>query len=310
MELIDIHEDNKTILQHNAITSGRYDYSATMMDILFMVLSSLEVGKSEYTIHVQDIELITGRKWNLKHLREATETIGSRMFEIETAEKHRQMWLFEYVDYLKGTGSFTIKINDTAKPYFFELKNNFTAMQLKSVLNCSSKYAKRLYGLACQWRSVGFKRFEIVELKTMLGMIDKKGNEQFERISDFKISVLDIAKKQINEGTDIYFDYELIKQGRSFKWIKIFINTKMGQQLEINFEDSIDTQKYIAKILAYGLSQIQAELIAGREKEVDFDTLITDLNLKVRTGKLKVENSVGYLIGIYQKKGLLPQKNK
>lgn len=72
----------------------------------------------------------------------------------------------------------------------------------------------------------------------------------------------------------------------------------MGQQLEINFEESVDTQKYSAKILAYGLSQIQAELIAGREKESDFDTLITDLNLKIRSGKLKIENSVGYLIGI------------
>ena len=142
----------------------------------------------------------------------------------------------------------------------------------------------------------------------MLGLIDKKGNDQFSGLSAFKSKVLDIAKKQINEESDIYFDYKLIKQGRSFRWVEIFINTKMGQQLEINFEESIDTQKYIAKILAYGLSQIQAELIAGREKETNFDTLITDLNLKVRTGKLKVENSVGYLIGIYQKKGIIPTK--
>jgi len=47
------------------------------------------------------------------------------------------------------------------------------------VLNCSSKYAKRLYALACQWRSVGKKRFEISELKKILGLINKKGEEQF-----------------------------------------------------------------------------------------------------------------------------------
>lgn len=40
MELMDINADEKLIYQHNVITSGRYDYSATMMDILFMVLSS------------------------------------------------------------------------------------------------------------------------------------------------------------------------------------------------------------------------------------------------------------------------------
>ena len=152
MELKDVDKDVKLIYQHNIITSGRYDYSACMLDILFMVLSGLEKDKFEYNIHVNDIEYITGRNWNYKQLREATESIGSRMFEIETPEKLRQMWLFEYVDYLKGSGSFNVKINESARPYFFELKNNFTSMQLKSVLNCSSKYAKRIYGIACQWR--------------------------------------------------------------------------------------------------------------------------------------------------------------
>lgn len=143
----------------------------------------------------------------------------------------------------------------------------------------------------------------------MLGLIDKKGNEQFERINDFKKYVLDIAKKQINEESDLYFDFKLIKQGRSFRWVEIFVNMKVAQQLEINFDVSIDNQKYISKLVTYGLSQVQAELIAGKEKEKDFDILITELNEKIRQRKLKIENSVGYLIGIYQKKGILPVKN-
>ena len=309
MELMDVNIENKLIYQHNVITSGRYDYSACMLDILFMVLSGLEVGKLEYTIHVQDIETITGRKWNLKQLREATESIGSRMFEIETPEQIRQIWLFSNVDYILGTGSFTVGINPKASPYFFELKNNFTAMQLKSVLNCSSKYAKRLYAIACQWRSVGSKRFEIEELKKMLGLIDKKGNEQFVEITAFKKFVLEIAKKQINENTDIEIDFELKKRGRSFHWITLHINSQKFKQLEIEFDKSIDIQKFKSKLMAYGFNEEQAELIATQEKEKDFDILITELNEKVRNRKINVKNSVGYLVGIYQKKGVLPLKN-
>jgi plasmid replication initiation protein len=308
MEIADINRDSKMIYQHNIITAGRYDYSAVMMDVLFMVLSGLEKGKLEYTIHTSDIEDITGRKWNYKQLREATENIGSRMFEIQTPEKLRQIWLFSYVDYISGTGSFTVKINDDAKQFFFELKDNFTALQLKSVLNCSSKYAKRLYGIACQWRSVGSKRFEIEELKTMLGMIDKKGNEQFERISDFKKFVLDIAKNQINENTDIEIDFELKKRGRSFHWVTLHINSQKFKQLEIEFDKPIVVQKFKQKVMIYGFSDEQAELIALKEKESDFDILITQLNEKIRQGKLKINNSVGYLVGIYQKKGVLPIK--
>jgi len=309
MELLDTGTDDRLVYQHNVITSGRYDYSACMLDILFMVLSCLEKEKLEYTIHTHDIEEITGRKWNYKQLRDATAEIGSRLFEIETPEVYRQLWLFEYVDYMKGTGSFKIKINESAKPYFFDLKNNFTALQLKSVLNCSSKYAKRLYAIARQWRSVGTKRFEIQELKQMLGLIDKKGNEQFERISDFKIKVLDIARKQISENTDIEIDYELKKRGREFYWIILHINSQKFKQLEIDFEKPLKTQKFISKLVMYGFSQEQAELISEKEKEKDFDILITDLNEKIRQRKLKIENSAGYLIGVYQKKGILPVKN-
>ena len=310
---MDINKDNKLIYQHNVITSGRYDYSACMLDILFMVLSCLEQNKLEYVIHSSDIEAITGRKWNLKQLRESTESIGSRMFEIEWEDENkrkriRQMWLFEYVEYVEGSGSFKIKINETSKPYFFELKNNFTSLQLKSVLDCSSKYAKRLYAIACQWRSVGTKRFEIRELKQMLGLIDKKGNEQFERISDFKIKVLDIARTQICENTDIELDYELKKRGRSFHWITLHINSQKFKQLEIEFDKSIDIQKFKTKIMAYGLNEEQAEIIATKEKEKNFDILITELNEKVRNKKLNIKNSVGYLVGVYQKKEILPIK--
>lgn len=309
MQLIDVNKEDKLIFQHNVITSGRYDYSACMLDIVFMVLSCLEKNKLEYTIHTHDIEVITGRKWNYKQLREATESIGSRMFEIDTPESYDQIWLFSRVKYLKGTGSFTIKLNDEATPYFFDLKNNFTAMQLKSVLNCSSKYAKRLYAIACQWRSVGTKRFEIPELKNMLGLIDKKGNEQFERISDFKKFVLDIARTQICENTDIEIDYELKKRGREFFWITLKINSQKFKQLEIDFEKPLNIQKFVSKLTTYGLNQEQAELIVGKEKEKDFDILITELNEKIRQRKLKIENSVGYLVGVYQKKGILPAKN-
>lgn len=309
MELMDVSKNEKLIYQHNVITSGRYDYSACMLDILFMVLSCLEKNKLEYTIHVHDIEAITGRKWNLKQLREATESIGSRMFEIETSKKISQLWLFSKVDYLIGTGSFSVKLNDEAIPYFFELKNNFTALQLKSVLNCSSKYAKRLYSIACQWRSVGSKRFEIEELKKILGLIDKKGNEQFERISQFKEYVLDIAKKQINENTDIEIDFELKKKGRSFHWITLHINSQKFKQLEIEFDKPIILQKFKSKIMHYGLNEEQATIISEKEKEIDFDILINELNEKIRQKKLNIKNSVGYLVGIYQKKGILPNKN-
>ena len=266
----------KKIKQHNTITSGRYDFSACQLDILFMLLATLdesdELGK-EYHIRVRDIELITGRKWNYQQLREGTEDMMSRVFEIQESRGLAQIVLFTKVQYLDGTGSFYMKINEEARPYFFDLKNNFTLLELKSVLGCTSKHAKRLYSLACQWRGTGGHTYSIGELKEMLGLKDPKGKEpeQYKQIGQFKEKVLDIAKRQINEHTDIVFDYELLKiRGRSFDTIKLFCGfAKPKLQMEIDFKGDIEQQKKngellqkIANIQAVGIRDDLAELWA------------------------------------------------
>lgn len=295
--------------QHNALTSGRYDFTACQLDIMFMVLASLKENELNYKIHTKDIELITGRRWNISQLTDSTEQLLTRMFEVETEDRYRQFILFQYFDYIKGTSTIELKLAEIALPYFFDLKNNFTHFQLKSVLNCSSSYAKRLYMLACQWKTVGKfpKPIPITELKSILGLVDKKGNEQYERISAFKANVLDIAKKQINEHTDIHFDYELYKKGRSFEYIQIFINSSKikPEQLAIDFKKPLAEQKDIRKIMHYGLNENQATKIAEKVSIEDFMKLIDELNHKAIKGEIKVENAVGYIVGIYKKKGII-----
>jgi plasmid replication initiation protein len=305
----------KKIKQHNTITSGRYDFSACQLDILFMLLASLdesdEVSK-QYHIRVKDIELITGRKWNYQQLREGTEDMMSRVFEIQMPQGLRQIVLFTTVQYLDGTGSFYMKINEDARPYFFDLKNNFTLLELKSVLSCTSKHAKRLYSLACQWRGTGGHTYSIGELKEILGLKDPKGKEpeQYTKVSMFKKQVLDIAKRQINEHTDIVFDYELLKmRGRSFDTIKLFCGfSKPKLQLEIDFKGDIEKQKKngellqkIANIKAVGIRDDLAELWAVKYWK-QFVEEKNKLLEAIQKGKI-IDDRAAYLAGIFKKKG-------
>lgn len=301
---------NKLYKQHNAITSGRYDFTACQLDIVFMVLASLKDGELSYKIHTSDIELITGRKWNISQLTNSTEQLLTRMFEVETEDRYRQFVLFQYFDYIKGTRTIEVKLSEVALPYFFELKNNFTHFQLKSVLGCTSSYAKRLYMLACQWRVIGKfpKPIPIIELKQMLGLVDKKGKQQYERISQFQEKVLDVAKRQINEQTDISFDYELYKRGRSYEYIQIYVGMSKDKpkQLEIDYNKPVTEQKNIRNIMAYGISEECATLIV-KDGYDDFIKFVEKVNERARKGEIKVENAPAYIIGAYQKKGVLPK---
>lgn len=301
---------DKVVMQHNAITTGRFDFTACQLDIIFMILASLKQGELKYRIHASDIELITGRKWNYKQFRDATHDIGSRMFELDIKDEsgkniYQQLWLFQTVRYFEGEGAFEVMISEASTPYFFELKNSFTAIQLKSVLGCSSKYAKRLYTLACQWRSVGRVTYEIIELKNMLGMVDKKGNEQYAKISSFTKYVLDVAKEQINENTDIQFDYSLHKKGRSYKFVEFHINLNKDLQMQIDFKKPVVQQVDIKKIMSYGLTEEQATIIAESVDMDDFMKLIKELNEKVKRGDLEIKNTAAYLVGVYRNKNIL-----
>ncbi|ELY2018798.1 replication initiation protein, partial [Flavobacterium psychrophilum] len=188
MELLDVNLDKKIML-HNSITSGRFDVTACQLDILFMLLSVIEKNDSvdkEYIISTLDIEAITNKQWNYKQLRKSTEDFGSRMFEIETKDSLKQIWLWSKVEYYHNTGAFGVLINPIARQYFFELKDNFTSLQLKSVLNCTSKYAKRLYSIACQYRNMKFNPMPLDDFKKMLGLIDNKGKDTYENPTNLK----------------------------------------------------------------------------------------------------------------------------
>ena len=307
----------KKIKQHNTITSGRTDYSACQLDVLFMLLACIDdsdAPNKRYNIRVKDIELITGRKWNYQQLLESNEEMMSRVFKIEEADGLRQIVLFSEIKYLDGTGSFDMVINEPARPYFFELKNNYTLLELKSALSCTSKHAKRLYSLACQWRGTGGHTYSIGELKEILGLKDPRGKEpeQYTKVSQLKEKVLDLAKRQINEHTDIVFDYELLKvRGRSFDTIKLFCGfskPNLQLQLDIDFKGDIEKQKKngellqkIANIQAVGIRDDLAELWAVKYWK-QFVEEKNKLLEAIQKGKI-IDDRAAYLAGVFKKKG-------
>ena len=93
------------------------------------------------------MESVAKRRWTYQQLREATVSLGSRVFELESEQTYQQCWLFQRVEYLKGQGCVLLQLTAPLRPYLFQLKETFTARMLYSMLNLSSKYARRIYQL-------------------------------------------------------------------------------------------------------------------------------------------------------------------
>lgn len=183
--------------------------------------------------------------------------------------------------------------------YLIDLKNNFTSYRLQSVFSLSSKYAKRIYQIASQWKDIGeTKTFTLDEFKIMLSLKDPKGqaSEQYEKISALQKYVLDVATTQINEHTDLRINYELIKKGRSFHSIRFFVNGQVPQQLPIAFEDGAEEEKQRRAL--HNLEELEirdpklVSQILGDAKKLN---ALFSFCYKHKTGKVKADKNPGGL---------------
>jgi hypothetical protein len=173
---------------------------------------------------------------------------------------------------------------------------------------CSSKYAKRLYMLACQWRKAGKvgSITTVDDLKILLDLKDPKGKkkEQYIKWSAFNKYVLETAKRQINEHTDILIDFRISKLGKAYHWLDILVNNIASNQLQIKFDQPIETQKSVKSILHHGFSMEQSVAIAKLGIK-EFNKYKTKANAKIIANKMSIDGFIPYIVKVYQNKGVL-----
>ncbi len=305
------------IRQHNALTNARYDYSELQLDLMFFILSRLRKDQetSLYELPIKELSLLTGKQYHLPYLRQATEGMGSRMFEVETPERVKQLWMFQRVEYLKGQGIIEIKLTEDILPYLFGLKDNFTSYALAAALRLNSKYAKRIYQLCSQWKDVGeTKKYDIQEFKKKLSLLDEKGNEKMLRISDFKESVLDVAVKQINEHTELNISYKLEKRVRTYTHIVFTIKRQAlaepipfdlvaaAQPLPGVQQSHYDNAARILDELRITDAKHRQTILASAAHVAEVNRYNHDL----KTGKVKASRNPGGLLLV--RLGLVPAK--
>ena len=290
------------IRQHNAITNARYEMSACEMDIVFSLLSVLRKEDTPghiYRSRVKELEQLTGRVWNYQRLLEGTSNLRSREYHIEDNKHVLQVGLVASALYVKGEGTIELEVSERMRPYLIDLKSNFTSYRLHAAFSLSSKYAKRIYQLASQWKDIGeTKTFLLSEFKTMLSLKDPKGKEpeQYEKISAFQKYVLDVATAQINEHTDLRIKYELIKKGRSYQSIKFYVNTQALHQLPIPFElEADDAKGQLARKHLDTLGIAEPKLVQDILQSPKHVDALFAFIYKLKTDKIKATKNPGGL---------------
>jgi plasmid replication initiation protein len=101
--------------------------------------------------------------------------------------------------YFMSAGSVDLRFDPCLKPYLLNLKARFIKYKHEVIKNITSGYSIRIYELLKQYQKIGKRIFNIDELRAILGII----KAEYKRYFDFKKRVLDPAKQDLINYTDI-----------------------------------------------------------------------------------------------------------
>jgi hypothetical protein len=97
----------------------------------------------------------------------------------------------------------------------------------KNVSNLPSPYYVRIYELLKQYEKIGERRFNVNELKEILGI-----QSEYKLYGHFKSKIIDKAQAKLAEHTDISFTYKEIKRGRAVEELVFHIKHNKPTSVE------------------------------------------------------------------------------
>lgn len=219
-----MNKDYKVTKSNNLITA-KYNLSLQEQKIILTLASMVQPNDEdfkEYEFRIQDfLKMLDINSPNAyKELPQITRELKKKVFDIKEGNIIKQVSWLGQVEYRLGEGTLILGLDKGLKPYMLKLKE-FTTYNLNNVLSLKSKYSIRFYELMkCNL----FKKsvtYTVDELKEMF----KADEKSYNIYQNFKNRVVVKAQKELNEKTDIKFEFEEIKTGRKVTSLKFFISS-------------------------------------------------------------------------------------
>lgn len=129
-----------------------------------------------------------------------------------------------------------VVLHEDVIPYLNQLKSQFTQLMLHDVAGFSSFYSYRIYLMMMQFKSTGYCKIHLQDLRESLEL-----GEKYEATKDLKVRVIDTAVGEINEKSPYTVKYEMLKTGRKFTHLELKFKTKnTAKKDEIRDPNTID----------------------------------------------------------------------
>ena len=277
----------------------------TQLRFLEILVAQLDRSQSEFSkqkVYLNDFvkDIGTNNKNEYQRAREVTKSMMKHVIEIfDDDEGLKQRNIFHAVDFPKGKSYVEVVFHPHLRPYLLQLKEKFTAYDIRNTLHLNSVYAVQIYQLLKQYHRIGTREFELKELKKILGVDNK-----YKLYADFKKRVLISSQKELKANCDITFTFREKKRGRKVCAILFHIKSQLKKRDDGFVEEPqpriSDNDIKLEKTLEeMGLSKRQIEDCFTKYTTNKLWEIVEYTRERFSAGQ--VENPAAYLLALLKK---------
>ncbi|HDR8112075.1 TPA: replication initiation protein [Bacillus cereus] len=234
-------KENNIVSKSNTMIEANSRLNLVEQKMLLCLASNIEPNDRDfktYTFPIRQFHDLLGLSGSTKYteLSKITKELLSKVIEIRAGEELIQVsWLSSAI-YNRNKGTIDMRFDPLLKPFLLELSSKFTSYRLANVVKLKSTYAIRIYELLKQYEDLKERTISLENLRYYLDAMDVYPN-----YANFKQRVLKPSQKELEQKTDISFEFEEIKIGRKVQKIRFIIRSqkKKGNDL-VRFEKKLD----------------------------------------------------------------------
>ena len=238
----------KLVKKSNQLVEAKYKFDIWETRVFTKMLTMIRKDDADfqtYRIYLKDVinEFdLANNNAAYKRLKKGARKLMSKMVKVvrETEEglKELETPIVVGVDKLISPNSkvedarfIDISFHPGMKPFLLSLQSHFTIYDVRNILKLPSSYSIRIYELLKQYQKIGRRKFELNELKLIIGAIEEivvdddeiEYKDNYPLYGNFRQRVLEKANRDLKKYTDIRFEYEPIKRGRAVHEIIFYI---------------------------------------------------------------------------------------
>lgn len=256
---MEIFKSEQLVVKSNRLTEARYEFNIWETRVFTKMVTMInreDARFKKYKIEISElIEFFGGKSNNdYERIREVPESLMQKIISIPYVAEDGEERLFMTPLITSATkpknkpgkkSYIELTFHPDLKEHLLALKEKFLKYDIKNVMSISSAHSVRFYELLKQYEKIGYRTFEVAELKNILGISDK-----YPLYANFKQRILTQAQKDVKQFTDIEFTFEEIKEGKRIYAIKFFIHKNQEKSSKRSKQTANKTKKGLHLSLA------------------------------------------------------------